>query len=128
MTKPVPKRSLTRVLALIAFWAFTGPVYATSGGTDSNGCHNSSSEGFHCHGSGGSASASADGAEASLATIVLVIGGTAVAIALITWLIASSAQGYPAYQTPGWQNFLDLPDARRSSWADSLYEWVVYRW
>ena len=128
MTPPAPKSFLARVLVLIACWAFTGPVYATSGGTDSNGCHNSSSEGFHCHGSGGSTSASTDGAEASLATLVLTIGGIVVAIALISWLIASNAQRYPSYQAPGWQNVPDLPDARRSSWADSLYEWVVYRW
>ena len=72
-----------RGLIVAAVLASTGPAVAHSGGTDSNGCHNSSG-GHHCHGGGGDEDV--DGDTLTVLFVLGAIGG----LALIGYALASS--------------------------------------
>lgn len=78
---------MLRALSLAALLA-ASPAMAHSGGTDANGCHNSSS-GYHCHngggGGGGGVDDSADtGVDGALIVIgILALVGIVIGIAVV---------------------------------------------
>jgi hypothetical protein len=78
---------ITFVLAIaLALLPIPGTAFATSGGTDSNGCHNSSSEGYHCHGSSsGGSSSGGSGGSADIGIILGVVVAAAVIGGAILW-------------------------------------------
>lgn len=65
-------KNATKIAALYAriLWAlalclaFVQPAYATPGGVDSNGCHNSKTIGLHCHPQRAGTTGAADGSRA----------------------------------------------------------------
>ncbi|MFB8796355.1 MAG: YHYH domain-containing protein [Microcoleus sp.] len=55
-TNQIFPKALTVFLTLSIIGSMADVVWASSGRTDSNGCHTSKKEGYHCHGSGSSPS------------------------------------------------------------------------